>query len=112
MKTIIYAIIAFGFGLAVMYLYLGKGFSVVNQLSLEINISNNIRYLELLEQGKVEPLKEVLKRNIDCSSAEYEKNLESLFWDNSQSSQAILKQAEPYKGSGGRFCDELRSTVD
>lgn len=74
MKTIIYAIIAFGFGLAAMYLYLGKGFSVVNQLSLEINISNNIRYLELLEQGKVESLKEVLKRNIDCASAEYEKN--------------------------------------
>ena len=109
MKIIFSVVIAFGLGLASMYLYLGNGFSTMSQISSEIQISNNIKYLELIEQGKIEPLKKLFKMNIDCMSATYENNLESFFWEKSQSSKAVMEKAKPYIISGSS-CDEIRNS--
>lgn len=107
MKVVFSVVIAFGLGLASMYLYLGKGFSAATQMSSQAQISNNIRYLELIEQGKIEPLTSLLTMNIDCMSAIYENNLESFFWEKSNSSKALLEKAKPYIISGSS-CDDVR----
>jgi hypothetical protein len=109
MKIVVSVVIAFGLGLASMYLYIGKGFSAMNQISSEIQISNHIKYLELIEQGKIEPLKNLFRMNIDCMSATYENNLDSFFWEKSQSSKAVLEKTKPYIINGSS-CDEIRNS--
>ena len=77
-------------------MYLGKSFSAVNQITYEIQISNNFKYLEFLEQGKIEALKNLFKMNIDCMSASYKDNLESFFGERSQSPIAVKESEAVY----------------
>ena len=71
MKILISLVISFFLGGAKAYYFLGKAFSTTNQMSYETNLDTTIRYLELVEQGKVESLKQLLKSGVDCGANVY-----------------------------------------
>jgi len=81
MKLIISITLSFILGLGAMYLILGKLFSTIGQMSSETQLDTQIKYLELLEENRIEPLKEILRRSIDCGSAVYENNLTNFLWE-------------------------------
>ncbi|WMS85532.1 hypothetical protein [Pleionea litopenaei] len=110
MKLLVTTLTAFSFGLVSMYIYLGKSFSTVSQMAVENQISNDVRFIELIEEGKIDELKKKLIVHIDCNSAVYENNLDSIFWERTSFSNTILKKAKPYIGKASA-CSELRNST-
>jgi len=110
MKFVVTTLTAFSLGLVSMYVYLGKSFSTVSQIAMENQISNDVRFIELIEQGKVDELKKKLVAFIDCNSAIYENNLDSIFWERTSFSNTLLKKAKPYTGRVNA-CNELRNST-
>ena len=108
MKLVLSVILSFILGLGSMYLLLGRTFSVISQMSSEMQLDTRIKYLELLEQNKIEPFKELLKTSIDCESAIYEKNLNNLFWEKTSFSKKILEKSKAYIKVGSE-CDKIRT---
>ena len=82
-----------------MYILQGKIFKTVNQISFEGNLDTTIRYLELLEQNEVEPLKKLLKSGVDCGANIYKLFLDEKGWEKSAYSKKILEKAKPYIGT-------------
>lgn len=98
MKFLISIIISFALGGAAMYMVLGKSFSTVNQMTYETNLETTIKYLELVEQDKIETLKKILKSGIDCGANLYSHFLEE-DWERTAYSNKILEKAKPYIGT-------------
>lgn len=109
MKIAFSVIFAFVLGLASSYLFLSKAFSTASQMAFEINISNNIKYLELLEQDETQVLKKSLKTSIDCMGATYKNYLENLFWEKTEYSKKLLEDLKPYIIEGSS-CDAIRKS--
>jgi len=107
MKLLISIIISFALGGATVYVLLEKTFSTVNQMSYEMKLDTTIKYLELVEQGKIEPLKQLLKSAIDCGANVYKHFLEE-DWENTAYSEKILEKAKPYLGTVDGCSKKLR----
>jgi len=85
---------SFALGVGGAYLLFGKAFSVWSQASTEAQLENRIRFIELIEQNKVECLKKVLIEQLESTSEFYESNLENFFWEKNSYSVKILEQVK------------------
>ncbi len=99
MKLVVLIIISFVFGLTAMSIIQGKLIKTVNQISLETNLDTTIKYLDLIEQNKIEPLRRLLKSGVDCGANVYKQFLEQQGWEKSAYSKKILEKAKPYIGT-------------
>lgn len=110
MKLLISIVISFALGGVTVYFFLGKAFSTFNQMSYETNLETTIKYLELVEEGKIEPLKQLLKSGVDCGSNVYKHFLKD-DWENTAYSKKILEKAKPYIGTVDGCSKDLSKDV-
>lgn len=110
MKLFISVVISFILGGATVYFFLGKAFSTVSQMSYETNLDTTIKYLELVEEGKIEPLKQLRQLGVDCGANVYKQYLKD-DWEINANSKKILEKAKPYIGTVDECSKELIKDV-
>ena len=111
MKLALSIVVSFALGLATMHIFLGKGFSALNQMSFENNLDTTIKYLELLEKNDIEPLKQLLRSGIDCNSNIYKHFIAQEGWENTAYSKKILEKAKPYIGTVKGCSEDLSRDI-
>ena len=96
MRILLIAIISAALGGFATYLYIGKTFQVINQMAYESQINNHIRYVELIDDEKIGPLRDLLTSGIDCDVSLLNKFIESGDWAASGFSESINQKAAKY----------------
>ena len=79
------------------YYFNAKKYIALNQISYELNISDNLRYLEVLETNGDEQLKELLVYLIECDIKNMNNMIENGSWQESTLSIKVREQYQKYR---------------
>ena len=83
-----------------MYFYVGDAFlEAASQMSYEISLSNDIRAIQILEDGNGEGLREVLEARLACANPIYKESLNTVFWQHTANSEKLLHELEQYSNA-------------
>jgi hypothetical protein len=96
MKYILVSLVSGLLGAGGMYLYMASSVGSALQMSYEINLSNNLRYIEILDNNNSEKLKQTLELGVSCARTQYEEGLDSFFWERSEYSEELIKKLKKY----------------
>ena len=86
-------------GAAGMYFYVGNALGAASQMSYEISLSNDIRAIQILEDGNGEGLREVLEARLACANPIYKESLNTVFWQHTANSEKLLHELEQYSNA-------------
>ncbi len=112
MKLIIVSIISFTLGVAATLYYAGSEIKASNQLSNQFALMTELRYLEILEEGKHEELKDYLKMAVDCQSSTVRQFIENDIWNKNPLSDELLEQSKKYHDSNNNCHNDIKRSLE
>ena len=87
---------SFAFGVAGTYYFLGSKLTASNQLSNQFILKSELRYLELLEEGKSDALEKILKMSVDCQASTVKQFIDNGYWSNNLITEELIERSEKY----------------
>jgi len=111
-KIVITAIVSFVLGTTVTYFYLGKSFQVVNQFANQSSFMSELSYLEMLEKGKSEGLKQYLSGSVDCRASTLKLFIKSGEWEEDPTSAHLIEKAKKYHDPKNNCHDDLANVLN
>lgn len=99
MKYIAGCIIGLLIGSFITSIVLGRAFGMSGQMTYEINMSNEFKYIEIIDSRGVEAFRNMLANHLGCIKPVYEELLDSTFWQRTRYSDDLLEKLAPYSQS-------------
>ena len=94
MKSIGFLILGLVVGGGTAWFVVTKSHSTANQFHFESHISNQIKYIEIIDQKSSEALKNSLLARLACEASALENLVQQPFWEKSNRSIRLISKAK------------------